>query len=158
MGGGILIIKNNSLPNLLSQVYSNFKWDKLLFKQQSDIWNDDNLANYFVEWLKKQPENEISIFYQIISDMGKKGAFSLTQALQNAFPKYKWAKNVTLSAKKSQYILKEYLEKLFASGGENTLLLMEEYRHPDVDNLELDYFLPQYNLAFEYQVNKLVRV
>ena len=34
-------------------------------------------------------------------------------------------------------------------------LLLEEYRHPDIKSatpLELDFFFPKYNLAFEFQV------
>ena len=145
MGGGILLIESHSLSNLLSQVYSAYKWDLLAFVYHEDIWNDVGLAKHFIDWLKPQNDREISSICNLVKDKGSKNAV-LTLALQNAFPN-KWRKS---TSKKSQYVLKECIQQIFSK--ENTLIL-EEYRHPDA-NLELDYFLPQYNIAFEYQVNK----
>ena len=106
---------------------------------QTDICTENNLAKYFVEWLKKQNDKEISLVCQFV----KEGV--LKQILKDAFPN-KFIKTLTSNTKKSQYILKECIENIFAT------LILEEYRHPNVVNLELDYFLPEYNVAFEYQV------
>ena len=144
MGGGILLVKNRSLSNLLALVYPDYK-----SHLHSDIWTDENLANYFVEWLKKQPEREVGLVSQLVLE--KKSIYPLTQILRAAFPQYKWINSKALSSKKSQYVLKECIEKIF-NKEKSHLLLLEEYRHPDISNLELDYYLPQQNLAFEYQV------
>ena len=53
----------------------------------------------------------------------------------------------SLGLKKSQYTLKSMLQTIFP-----TQEIVEEYRHVDLENLELDYYLPQLKLAFEYQV------
>ena len=53
----------------------------------------------------------------------------------------------SLGAKKSQYTLRSMLEILFPSQE-----IIEDYRHADLNNLELDYYIPNLKLAFEYQV------
>jgi hypothetical protein len=142
--GGMLLVHNHSLPQLLANTFPEFNWEIKEFSQNSDIWADRHLANYFVEWLKKQAEKEKSHFLQEIAK--NEITSPLIQLLKTEFPLYKWA---STSGKKTQYVLKECLGMLFNK--ENTILL-EEYKHPDISNLELDYFFPQYNLAFEYQV------
>ena len=140
MGGGSLLVKFHSLSELLVRVYPEVKWEQNSF-QISDIWTNEQQASYFVEHLQKQSEHEISYVNKIIQDMGNKDAM-LIKLLHNAFPKYNWT-----SGKKSQYVLKACLGNIFPNA-----VALEEYRHPDVSNLELDYFYPLYNLAFEYQV------
>ena len=143
MGGGILLLDSHSLFNLLSSQFSEHNWAKNRF-EQSDIWTDKHLANLFIEWLKKQNYREISNICQFVKET--KNSNYLTEALKIAFPS-----KMNVNSKKSQYMLKNCIESIFSK--ENTLVL-EEYRHPDVIHLELDYFLPQYNIAFEYQVEK----
>ena len=154
MGGGILLVQYHSLFQLLSNIYSDFKWNKQLFQRESDIWNNDHLANYFVEWLKKQSEQEISFIKETVNNLGRNENHPLMKTFQKLYPKYRWLSSIS-KGKKSQYMLKECIEKLFVSDKNKDIVLLEEYRHPDISNLELDYFLPQYNIAFEYQVNIL---
>ena len=151
IGGGILLVQYHSLFQLLSNIYSDFKWDKQSFQHESDIWNNDQLATYYVEWLKKQSKNEVSNVFKVLKATETKSS-PLTQLLQKTFPQYKLAVG-SGKTKKSQYMLKECIERLFISDKNKDIVLLEEYRHPDISNLELDFFLPQYNLAFEYQVN-----
>ena len=153
MGGGILLVQYHSLFQLLSTIYSDFKWNKQLFSSSSskDIWTDDHLANYFVQWLKKQPENQVLRVNQVIREM-RLGYSPLTQLLASQFVQHKWIIYPISKNKKSQYMLKECIQNLFLNK-EKDLVLLEEYKHPDIANLELDYFLPQYNIAFEYQVS-----
>ena len=33
--------------------------------------------------------------------------------------------------------------------------MLQDFRHPDIGNLEFDFYFPQYKLAFEYQVQSL---
>ena len=49
--------------------------------------------------------------------------------------------------KKSQFTLKYMISKLFPSHE-----IIEDYRVPELDFKELDYFLPELKIAFEYQV------
>ena len=147
MGGGILLVQSHTIPQLLSQVYPEYKWEQALFTKITDIWNDEQTANYFVEKLKKSEEEELLFLQKIIRNMGLKGHYSLIQLLKSSFPNYVWA--TFLSGKKAQYVLKECLKIIFPF--ENNVLL-EEYKHPEITNLELDYFYPHLNLAFEYQV------
>ena len=151
MGGGILLVQYHSLFQLLSNIYSDFKWNKQLFSSFSkDIWTDDYLANYFVQWLKKQSNKDVSQVHEIVMKKSNNASSPLKEFLATAFPEYKWSSK-SQSGKKAQYMLKTCLENLFTS---KDTVLLEEYRHPDVSNLELDFFFPQYKLAFEYQVKK----
>lgn len=149
LGGGSLIVKKHSLGQLLSVVYPEFKWNKDSFVQSNDIWNDEHLANYFVDYLKKQQENEVVYVNKVLKEMEYSANSILQQALKKEFPKYSWMTSLPARSKKTQYMLKECISKIFSD--EDTILL-EEYSHPEVTNLQLDFFYPQFNLAFEYQV------
>ena len=149
MGGGILLIQNHSLSQLLGVVYPQFKWNSRSFLyQDTDIWTNQYLANYFVEYLKKQSPSDVSRVNNVFRDI-QIGENVLTKSLSKTFPEHKWIANTTSSSKKSQYMLKECIEQLF--NVDKNFVLLEEYKHPDIANIELDYFLPQYNIAFEYQ-------
>ena len=149
MGGASLLILSHSLSKLISSVYPEFKANS-----EVDIWTNETLGKYFVEYLKKQKSiNEISFVYRQIRDLNLKEAMPLTRLLMEAFPQYKWIPSFSAVGKRAQYVLKESLNALFS--GEKSVLL-EEYRHPDIENLELDYFFPQYNLAIEYQVESVL--
>ena len=154
MGGGILLVQYHSLFQLLSNIYSDFKWNKQLFSSSSskDIWTDDHLANSFVQWLKKQPESEVLVLQKALREIEYNKSSPLLLVLRQAFPQFKW-NVVGKGSKKAQYMLKECIEHLFVNYSKD-IVLLEEYKHPDIANLELDYFLPQYNIAFEYQVMK----
>lgn len=137
MGIGILVVKYNSLANVVSQVYPEIEL------VQTNIWNDFATASYFVKWLKEQPESELAYVNRIFAQLRPQEQNTLCKLLQTAFPQYVW----TFSpSKKSQNKLKDCLERLIS--GE----LLQEYKHPDISHLELDFFYPQYKLAFEYQV------
>ena len=141
-GGGIHLLKHNSLSQLLSSIFPEFNR-----KEELDIWHNEHLAIYFVEWLKKQPNKQISSVSQIVSKkLQMKGNF-LTLLLSASFPEYQWNVSLSHGNKKSQYKLKECIQTMFNKDA----LLLEEYKHPQ-NNIEFDYFLPQFNLAFEYQV------
>jgi hypothetical protein len=112
--------------------------------------------------------------------LGHQGNLSLQQLLSIAYPDEKWDFKTQRSSstfyKKSQYLLKSSIKSMFPNEGNlitfftfftrfymflicfNMFLeVLEEYRHPDIimDSgypLELDFFYPKYNIAFEYQV------
>ena len=62
--------------------------------------------------------------------------------------------------KRTQELLKTMLKTMFPEKGKNNKKLsiliysdiLEEYQHPDISKKELDLFLPELKLAFEYQV------
>ncbi len=78
---------------------------------------------------------------------------SLPSVLQLAYPEFNWdMPNKNKSHKKSQKILKAMLKTIFPSEA-----VFEAYKHPDMSSsagypLELDFYYPKINLAFEYQV------
>ena len=80
---------------------------------------------------------------------------SLPKALALAYPEINWEMpDKSKFHKKSQQILKSMLKTIFP-----TEEVLEDYKHPDLSSssgypLELDFFYPKINLAFEYQVNK----
>ena len=141
-------MKNHSLFQLLSRVYPDFAWNAELFTSPKDVWNNDQFANNFVQWLKKQNEIEISLVNKIVKNRGNKEQNILIASHKAAFPKYNWTNTLPTTSKKTQYLLKEYISSLFKNA-----TLLQEYIHPDFSKLELDYFFPEYKLAFEYQVN-----
>jgi hypothetical protein len=92
---------------------------------------------------------------------------SFSQLLTIAYPNHNWEQDKNIFHKKTQLLLKSMLKIIFPQQGQKNYFFMflifvevlEEYRHPDIltslgTPLELDYFYPQYNLAFEFQVTR----
>ena len=150
MEGGILLVKNYTLFDLLSRVYPEFSWQVSKFSQLADIWSDEKIANYFVNYLKNN-NKEVETVFNTIKNSEKKKNYPLTQLLKIAFPQYNWNVSVTSKTRKSQHLLKSHLHEIFPP---KEVVMLEDYKHPDVHHLELDYFYPQQNLAFEYQVKR----
>ena len=148
MGGGCAIVQNRSLSQLITSTFTEYKWDINAF-DTSDIWTDEKTANYFVQWLKKQPESEVACLHRCVKLLRIKDSSALTRDLKTAFPKYNWFSVSPARAKKTQFMLKECINTLFFN---KETVLLEEYKHPDLNYLELDFFYPEFNLAFEYQV------
>ena len=148
MGGGILLVQARTLSQLLSYIYPDSKMESKI--SHRDIWIDEGLSNYFIEWLKKQSKSVIRHLNQVMKAIESRSLLPLTQLLKTTFPDYNWT--FVYKSKKAQYALKACLQQLFNNEDNKDIVLLEEYRHPDISNLELDYFLPQYNIAFEYQV------
>jgi hypothetical protein len=94
---------------------------------------------------------------------------SLPRLLATVYPENDWnvAKATNLSGKKTQFVLKLMLKELIPTEGKKfprkiiiyrKLEALEDYRHPDIASqagipLELDFFYPRLNIAFEYQVS-----
>ena len=107
LGGGPLIVRYGSLSLLLSAIYSKHSCSYV-----GDIWKDEQFAKYFVESLKS--EAEVAYVHKIIQKMGYKQGFPLTELLKASFPQFTWE---TVKNKKTQFILKEYLDKLLIGEG-----------------------------------------
>ena len=154
MGGGVLLVRYHTLVNLLVAVYPEFSWDSQKFSQQNgDIWTNPSIANSLVQWLKKQPKNEIIYIFRAVKREHAEGFTPLTSALNAAFLQHRWIEGASKMTRKSRLVLRDCIEKLFINK-EKDFVLLEDYKHPDIETLELDLFLPQYNIAFEYQVMK----
>lgn len=152
---GILLVKYNSLLHLLSTLYPSVDWNNILLNN-GNIWEEEDVARYYVNYLKKKQKEDIKELeylnkFIISKRIKNSNSNILTTVLSQEFPEFKWSISSFSNLKKSQYYLKESLHTLFQ--GED---ILEEYRHPDLLSkypLELDFFIPKYNIAFEYQVN-----
>ena len=84
----------------------------------ANIWTEERIAIYFVEWLQKNQESLKFINYIILKKKIQIDNILLT-SLANAFPHYKWgySKSLSLSLKKSQYMLNNYLKHIFPTQG-----------------------------------------
>jgi hypothetical protein len=76
-----------------------------------DIWKNEECAKYFVQSLKES--EEVAYLYRVVKKIGYRGKYPLTIMLQNKFPQYRWAASHSEKMKKSQFILKDYLNQLF---------------------------------------------
>ncbi|KAJ1501146.1 hypothetical protein HMI54_010222 [Coelomomyces lativittatus] len=90
-GGGILLVKNRSLPHLLFRVYPESYWKFSDFVQNVDIWKDEDLATYFVNWLQNRPESDVYDVNKVIKSSGISRNYPLAVKLRNAFPRMNWA-------------------------------------------------------------------
>ena len=113
LGGGILLIKNDTLPQALSHIFPEHEWLPGKFQEKhNSIWRDETIANYFIQTLKKE---ELPYLSKIIRETGNQQDI-LPQLLSKTFPHFNWNVKKTFS-KKSQFLLKECLRKLFPDEG-----------------------------------------
>ena len=159
-GGHCLTIEYNTVAELLQAVYPEYQWDIYQFAKLpngyfSQMLESSSLQEEFVKYLEKKLNiTQTSDWYLVTTDQIQKFmSVNLSQVMKivkNYYPdldmKYFTYGN-TLQTKKSQYTLKSILQDLFPDQE-----ILEDYKHPDMNNLELDYYLPDLKLAFEYQV------
>ena len=119
LAGGYLLEKYCTLEQLLSVVYSEFEWISSKFNNggRLSIYEDSELASYFVEWLHKDID-AVKYLNKQMSVKGFKEYSVLVTLLKKEFPNFKWtSKYKDPFTKKSQFLLKECLKKLFPSEG-----------------------------------------
>eukprot|EP01124_Arcella_intermedia_P024198 TRINITY_DN4020_c1_g1_i1.p1 TRINITY_DN4020_c1_g1~~TRINITY_DN4020_c1_g1_i1.p1 ORF type:complete len:339 (-),score=72.03 TRINITY_DN4020_c1_g1_i1:1123-2139(-) len=133
--------------------------------RKNKIWKDPGEVRKFFESASVQlyisePQDWYRISRGQIKDVGGKGLYTafgnLGKALQFAFPEEDWdISKFSLRRKKSaQRWLRVILEQILP---EKTPIF-EDYLHPDLvwdeisrHKMELDIWVPEYNLALEYQ-------
>ena len=103
--------------------------------------------------VKKYAIKEKKDWYRVEWKSGERGGVDVYRTLKLLYPSLHWKKKLfqTRSKRSIQRLLFSLISQLYSSH-----LLMENYRHPLLllyhnEPLELDIFLPSFNLAFEYQ-------
>ena len=155
-----LLDQFSSFQELLEVIYPNYPWDKYQFKSvpkgfkkslTDNIENQKEFVNYLV---KKFNIKETSDWYNITSNRVMEVISMKVSDVMEIVKKFYPDLNMKLfhfsnplGSKKSQYTLKSMLLSLFPNQE-----IIEEYRHADLENLEIDYYLPHLKLGFEYQV------
>ena len=122
---------------------------------------DPELQQDFVDFLKKEfniekTEDWYSLSHREISKLWKTSPFTLPimmELIKSRYPEINLQKITSLRFKKSQFLLYNMLQRIFPNQE-----ILQEFRHPQITNekgqtLELDIFLPQLQIAIEYQVN-----
>ena len=161
-GGSGILRKYSSLIELFQTIFPEFSWDKFKFKYvpwgyRNSLLKDVEEQKDFVKYLeKKLGIKETSDWYLITHDQIKNFVSVNISDVMLIVKKYYPDLNMkyfklgnTLGSKKSQYTLKSMLQIIFEN-----YEIVEEYRHTDLENLELDYYIPELKLAFEYQVTR----
>ena len=103
----------------------------------------------------ENPEDWYRISRQLVQNFGGESAlrrFGIFQMLKIVYPDVKWDEDKLLrrNKKASQFFLKRILEKMYPNN-----IILEDYKHPNIKfdtsySCELDLYLPELNLAFEY--------
>jgi hypothetical protein len=141
---------------MLQHIYPKYKWLPWKFQHTpKGFWDEpSNLKQYLdtiasnlgieVEALKTQPRHTFSGTSWLTM-------YTLQQALKLAYPDKNWSFSPLSS--KGQIYLQQLLEKMFGTSTN----IISNYRHPTIihsksnRSIELDLFIPDYQLAFEYQ-------
>ena len=161
-GGHGLISEYDTITDLFQSIYPEYEWDKYQFEQLPHgflkLLNENPASQKdFVEYLEKKFNiKETSDWYLISTEqLNKVISMKLSDAMsivKQYYPmleikNFEFKAGNTMKTKKSQYILKSMIKSLFPHQE-----ILEDYRSVDLDYLELDYYLPNLKLAFEYQV------
>ena len=146
--------------DMFQTIYPEHKWDLYQFLtvpqgHASKLLENPVYQKEFVDYLEKKFNiKQTSDWYRITKNQIREvihlNLSTVMSIVKNFYPElnlknFEFGKSLT--AKKSQYTLKSMINELFPNEE-----ILEDYRHADLDYLELDYYLPNLKLAFEYQV------
>ena len=161
-GGGIILEYYPNLVSALSSIYPNYNWSfqSKDYKMPLKYWQDINNVISFMKSIEhhyqiKTPEDWYRISIPQITKLGGRGIlakYKLSNILSKLYPSYQWDKEKlkTKNKRSKQRWLTLSIQKLFPS-----IEVIEEFSLPNTRNsgipVELDIFIPQLNLALEYQ-------
>ena len=137
----------NNITFLLSSVYPNYPWENfILVKKKFKLIDKLRLMKKLKEWIVKYNITQKKDFYRLPMSVIK-SKYDLYATLKNLFPSERWKKsNFHIRNKKtSQRLLFVFTQKIYS-----TFLIYENYVYP-YRNFELDIFIPELQLALEYQ-------
>ena len=140
---------------MFQTIYPEHKWDIYKFLQvpqgyKKKLLEDSSTQKEFVHYLEKKfnitkTSDWYSITHQHLKQILKINISTAMGIVKNFYPELN-IKNFQ-STKSTLFALKSALYKLFPNQE-----IVEDYRLVNLDNLELDYYLPNLKLAFKCQV------
>ena len=153
-----------SFAELLNKIYSDHRFYEWLFeKTPNGFWKDESNLIDYIKWLCRQLKIEsLDEWYDVSRDIIShyQGAGLLSHSGKNiyelvslAYPEHKWDES---KFGQKKFTSQRRLYKILTHIYPNTKILYNK-RHPDIINpktnkaLELDCFIPELGIAFEYQ-------
>ena len=163
-GGGILKRYNGSLYTLLQTVYPDYQWITLNNKTvPQHFWsNIENMKIILHSLIRKYRISEKKDWYRIsASQIQQEGGGyliqkygGLTEVLRLVYSDQKWnQKDIQNRTKKSS---QRWLKLCLSQMWNNSFLVLENYQEQTIqhtlgNNIELDVYIPNLNMGFEYQ-------
>ena len=158
--------EKKAISDIVIDHFPEYKWKKWLFSKISDgWWHDKANRREYCDWLfKKLHFEKTEDWYMIMqSDFNNNQGGSMlvstmklytkiSEVVMDIYPEYDWDVSKFGDGKKNQQRLFHILKLLFPDDE-----IKYDYKHPDLRfstsnrPMELDVFLPERNLAFEYQ-------
>lgn len=156
-GGNTLLSFYDSMLDALRHIYPEQEWSETGCRPHArrGYWDTSEAVAAFLEKARAELHiKEKSDWYRVSrKQIGALGGSSmlkrmtLCEALRTAYPEETWDEvDFAAKVKKSvQRVLGVYVQQLYPG-----YTVLEEHCHPVLGNMELDFFLPELNLAFEY--------
>jgi hypothetical protein len=132
-GSGLMRMYNYSPSAMVTSLYPEYEWLPWKFSgTPRNYWEDvNNIKKYMdwagkllgitdkADWQKISYKVKIFIIYALTKKdlrlMDSPAQYTVTELLQIAFPDLKWEEHLSDLSKKSHYVLKKHLEKLFST-------------------------------------------
>jgi len=158
-GHGLFELYEKDLPKLLASIYPNYNWQLWRFPRKiTEVLKSDKETKKLFDYLEKgleirRPEDWYRVTLEQLNDLGV-GPFSkrieggLVTLLSKRYPNIEWDADAFFGRgyrRASQRWLTAMLASIFPSKK-----ILVDYVHPDL-HFQLDVFLPEIGLAFEYQ-------
>jgi len=166
LGGKGLFSVYENLGKALSFAYPQEKWVMGRFIQCAhNVWRDQKNVRDFFDFCEKElyiecKEDWYRVSLVQISILGGVARYfgGLGKALKIAYPDYPWNLSRFLSSEKGRKISQRWLKVLLSKLLPEGTLIIENFHHPllfweenTTHKIEFDIWVPQYNLALEYQ-------
>lgn len=155
--GTTILSSNKNLFNALQISYPEFEWYPWLFLHTAhNVWNEKETQRRCVDWLAEKlgveiPEHWYDVTIQMVKELGGGGLVahhegSLMKALQSAYPEYQW--NALWKLSEGQGYVGRFLKTFLKF---DILINHKLWSPQSKSKIELDVYIPELELAFEYQ-------
>jgi len=168
--GARLILRNygTSLSKTLQAIYPECRWQMWKFsKAPVNFWRDDKNIHEYMKWFGAELQliemgdwNEVSLralsTFKGLTIVNRSGGISML--MEKIFPRHEWNRSYSSrsTSSKAQWFLFRLLRKLFpeqifySNFVHPNLEMMRKIRKSQYSRMEIDIYLPQISLAFEY--------
>jgi len=160
-GGGLLSYYGHSIKPLLRKLYPHYNWLEWRFsKVKPGFWDSKTNRSNYIKWFGEQIGiNELDQWYDLDRNYLRTRGYRISSEyilfqdlIMETFPEHNWEEEKFSNIGKNERLLGKFVAEIFPNN-----LIKYQFRHSELrfsesgHKMELDIWIPELKLAFEYQ-------